>query len=89
MSGAVCIAPSYLPEFAGVHCLLYDNEAHLKEMVEMIATQDIATFAAGVHQLSVEQLRKDYALSKINNSRRVVLDILAERAAVEHTGDPG
>ena len=89
MSGAVCIAPKYLPEFAAVPCILYDNAAHLKEIIASIATQDVQAWATGAHQHSVEQMKERYSLSKINQARRVVLDVLAERAAGQNKGDRG
>lgn len=81
MCGAVCIAPRYLPEFAAVPCLLYEDEAHLREMIGMIATEDNCMLFQEIHQRSVKMLRELYGLDRINDVRRIIVGDLGSSVA--------
>lgn len=66
-SGAVCIAPSYMPEFADVPCLHYKDTADLIRILQLVS--DGKAPLNSLHSESVDVLKSKFALSEINRIR--------------------
>jgi hypothetical protein len=66
-SGAVCIAPSYMPEFADVPCLHYKDTADLIRILQLVS--DGKSPLNSLHSESVDVMKSRFALSEINRIR--------------------
>jgi len=67
-AGAICISPSYMPEFFKLPASHYSNVENLESAVKYISQSD-GESAVFLHALSVEKMKAEYALSKINKIR--------------------
>ena len=83
--GAVCIAPSYMPEFEAVPCLSYMNTDHLIDSLEAI---DSGLTNGDILKEARQELINNYLLSNVNQLRVDVLNMMTS-VEVEGTREGG
>lgn len=72
-AGAIPVYPSYLPEFAKMPGIPYDNPQHLKGVFEELSATKPALLA-DVHKAGVEYVRNVLPLSLVNDAREQVIE---------------
>jgi len=75
-AGAITIAPSSMPEFSSVPCILYDDEAGLIEILHRVSEPGNSEFYNELYLKNVKHLRDYYALSKVNRIRAELIAML-------------
>jgi hypothetical protein len=74
-AGAVCIYPSYLPEFSKMPGIPYDDVAHLHKVLAELDGQSAARFHH-VHSRATDYVCSTLKLSDVNHARALVVEHL-------------
>lgn len=75
-AGAICIAPSYMPEFAKFPCIQYDNLDDLIQALSWISNGLVLDECKILHQEAVEYLESNLKLSNVNNLRKELCETI-------------
>lgn len=75
-AGAICIAPSYMPEFQKFPCIHYDNQENLIETLDLINTDPEKTYMPDLHKRAVKYIETNLKISQVNNLRKELFETL-------------